>query len=387
MSRLLYPEYKVVMLGSGGVGKSMLTTKYMNGNFSDEYDPTIEDSYRKQCTVDNLTCVLEILDTAGQEEYAAMRDYQIRGGDCFVVVYSVDDMRTLHEAEAVIKKIYLIKETDNVPIVLVGNKCDLAECEREVSAKEGTELARRARSGFYEASARENIRVDDVFTQCVRRIKRLRKEAGPHSADIAGATPGQLSGHHLTQRKASTNTRSWIQRRKSVKGASTMPQAHQSLPEYYMSHHSMGPPPRHRSHTAPLSPTKRKVSDAYSLSPATPKRRSSSRLGAHSPEQPAVPEKDNRLARSSIRVVPLGQQASTTRAPSARPHTRRHTSHKCPPLPPLPPLEASPPAPAKRPAEQTVQSAAASIGNANTNKELPVPRRKRRLASSTCPIL
>ncbi|KAJ2614983.1 Ras GTPase [Coemansia sp. RSA 1365] len=158
----------------------MLTTKYMNGTFSDEYDPTIEDSYRKKCTVDDDTCVLEILDTAGQEEYAAMRDYHIRSGDCFVVVYSVADAQTLYEAEVIAKKIYAIKDIERVPIVLVGNKCDLAE--REVTTREGTEMARRIHSGFYEASARDNIRVVDVFTQCVRRIKRLRKEIEPQSA-------------------------------------------------------------------------------------------------------------------------------------------------------------------------------------------------------------
>ncbi|KAJ2507863.1 Ras GTPase ras2, partial [Coemansia sp. RSA 2049] len=99
MSHLLVPEYKVVMLGSGGVGKSMLTTKYINGTFSEEYDPTIEDSYRKQCDVDGEPCMLEILDTAGQEEYAAMRDYQIRTGDCFVIVYSITDLDSFEEAK------------------------------------------------------------------------------------------------------------------------------------------------------------------------------------------------------------------------------------------------------------------------------------------------
>ncbi|KAJ2908056.1 Ras GTPase, partial [Coemansia aciculifera] len=88
MKSMLIPEYKVVMLGTGGVGKSMLTTRFINGEFSHEYDPTIEDSYRKQCQIDGDLCVLDILDTAGQEEYAAMRDYHIRSGHGFIIVYS-----------------------------------------------------------------------------------------------------------------------------------------------------------------------------------------------------------------------------------------------------------------------------------------------------------
>ena len=69
-------EYKLVIVGGGGVGKSALTIQLIQNHFIDEYDPTIEDSYRKQVTIDDETCLLDILDTAGQEEYSAMRDQQ-----------------------------------------------------------------------------------------------------------------------------------------------------------------------------------------------------------------------------------------------------------------------------------------------------------------------
>lgn len=58
-------EYKIVVLGSGGVGKSALTVQFVQGVFVEKYDPTIEDSYRKQVEVDGQQCMLEILDTAG----------------------------------------------------------------------------------------------------------------------------------------------------------------------------------------------------------------------------------------------------------------------------------------------------------------------------------
>ena len=47
-------DYKVVILGSGGVGKSALCIQYIQGHFVDEYDPTIEDSYRKQVVISGL---------------------------------------------------------------------------------------------------------------------------------------------------------------------------------------------------------------------------------------------------------------------------------------------------------------------------------------------
>ena len=70
-------EYKLVVVGGGGVGKSALTIQLIQNHFVDEYDPTIEDSYRKQVTIDEEVCLLDILYTAGQEEYSAMRD-QVR---------------------------------------------------------------------------------------------------------------------------------------------------------------------------------------------------------------------------------------------------------------------------------------------------------------------
>lgn len=70
-------DYKMVIVGGGGVGKSALTIQLVQNHFVDEYDPTIEDSYMKQVTMDDETCLLDILDTAGQEEYSALRDHVI----------------------------------------------------------------------------------------------------------------------------------------------------------------------------------------------------------------------------------------------------------------------------------------------------------------------
>ena len=88
-------EYKLVVVGGGGVGKSALTIRLIQpDHFVDEYDPTIEDSYRKQVTIDEETCLLDILDTAGQEEYSVMRDGWFRNGDCFLLVFSATSRRS-----------------------------------------------------------------------------------------------------------------------------------------------------------------------------------------------------------------------------------------------------------------------------------------------------
>ena len=77
--------YKLVVVGAGGVGKSALTIQLIQNQFMEEYDPTIEDSYRKQVVVDKEACYLDILDTAGQEEYSAMKDQYMRTGEGFLI--------------------------------------------------------------------------------------------------------------------------------------------------------------------------------------------------------------------------------------------------------------------------------------------------------------
>lgn len=57
--------YKIVVVGSGGVGKSCITVRFVQGKFIKKYDPTIEDFYRKQIDVDGEAVMLDILDTAG----------------------------------------------------------------------------------------------------------------------------------------------------------------------------------------------------------------------------------------------------------------------------------------------------------------------------------
>lgn len=85
---------------AGGVGKSALTIQLIQNHFVDEYDPTIEDSYRKQVVIDGETCLLDILDTAGQEEYSAMRDQYMRTGEGFLCVFAIDNMKSFEDIDS-----------------------------------------------------------------------------------------------------------------------------------------------------------------------------------------------------------------------------------------------------------------------------------------------
>jgi len=178
-------EYKIVIVGGGGVGKSALTIRLIQNHFLDEYDPTIEDTYQKNCTIDNEECLLNILDTAGQEEYRSMRDQYMRNGQGFLVVYSIQNKASFAEVTALRNQINRVKEVSHAPVVIVGNKCDLEE-ERVVQKNEGEEVAKGFQCPFFETSAKSNINVETSFFQLVREIRKdstAMANSGSGSAD------------------------------------------------------------------------------------------------------------------------------------------------------------------------------------------------------------
>jgi len=185
-------EYKLVIVGGGGVGKSALTIQLIQNHFIDEYDPTIEDSYRKQVTIDEETSLLDILDTAGQEEYSAMRDQYMRTGQGFIMVFSITSRSSFDEINSFRDQILRVKDKDRVPMVLVGNKCDL-ESERQVTTSEGQALARTFSCPFLESSAKSRINVEDAFFAVVREIRKELSKPGPNGAKKEHKKKGKCS--------------------------------------------------------------------------------------------------------------------------------------------------------------------------------------------------
>lgn len=163
-------EYKLVVVGAGGVGKSALTIQLIQNHFVDEYDPTIEDSYRKQVVIDGETCLLDILDSAGQEEYSAMRDQYMRTGEGFLIVFAVNNRKSFEDFNLYWSQIFRVKDTDEVPMVLVGNKIDLPE--RTVATADGLAMAKSSDIPYIETSAKTRHGVDDAFYTLVREIRK-----------------------------------------------------------------------------------------------------------------------------------------------------------------------------------------------------------------------
>ncbi|XP_015514622.1 ras-like protein 2 [Neodiprion pinetum] len=170
--------YKLVVVGGGGVGKSAITIQFIQSYFVTDYDPTIEDSYTKQCVIDDTPAKLDILDTAGQEEFSAMREQYMRSGEGFLLVFSVADHSSFDEMFKFHRQILRVKDRDEFPMLMVGNKADL-DHQRTVSMEEAQNLARQLKIPYIECSAKLRMNVDQAFHELVRIVRKFQLSERP----------------------------------------------------------------------------------------------------------------------------------------------------------------------------------------------------------------
>lgn len=165
---------KVVVFGFEATGKSSLVGMFVNKMFR-KYSPE-DEFYEQEVVVDGVETLVEILDSAGGErKFLSMHDLYIKNGEGFVIVYSISAMESFKDCiERKMEQIFRVKGKRDVPLVLVGNKCDL-EDSRQVSRSQGESMARLYGCSFYETSAKTGENVDGVFMDIARQI--LKKKS------------------------------------------------------------------------------------------------------------------------------------------------------------------------------------------------------------------
>ena len=146
----------------------------------ENYEPTKADNYRKKTVVSGEQCQIDILDTAGQEDYAVVRDNYFRTGEGFLCVFSLTERETFETMRDFREQILRVKIDEQIPIILVGNKVDIRD-QRMVTADEASALAQSWGVQYEETSAKTKLNVDKIYYDLVIQIKR-RKEAasGPN---------------------------------------------------------------------------------------------------------------------------------------------------------------------------------------------------------------
>ena len=123
----------------------------------------------KQCLIDNQIAQLEILDSAGQEEFKPMREQYMRVGEGFLLVFSLTDRHSLEECYKLHRDIIRIKDSDHVPMLLIGNKLDIRQTDLDIHARNA---AIAMRIPYFETSARTRYNIDEVFMELVRQIRK-----------------------------------------------------------------------------------------------------------------------------------------------------------------------------------------------------------------------
>ena len=161
-------DIKIITLGNSAVGKSSFILKYIDNSFTLYYTATlgIDFKQKKIKLKDGRDVRLRIFDTAGQERYKSVSASFIKKADGVILIYDIGDLESFEAVENWIKSIREIGK-DKLPIILVGNKCDLSDDKRQVSLKEGQDKANEFNIPFYETSCKEGINIKEVFEKLI----------------------------------------------------------------------------------------------------------------------------------------------------------------------------------------------------------------------------
>lgn len=175
-----YPKHrKVAILGSRSVGKSSLACRFVEGVFVDSYYPTIENTFTKDIMIKNQHFMTEIIDTAGQDEYSILNSKHFIGIHGYMLVYSVASKASFDMIGVIRDKILQHTGHTWLPIIIVGNKCDLRPEQRQVTVEEGKKLAADWNAAYIEASARYDENVTQAFQNLIIQVEKGEKPDEP----------------------------------------------------------------------------------------------------------------------------------------------------------------------------------------------------------------
>jgi len=160
------PEFKLVLVGDGGVGKTTLVKRHLTGEFEKKYIPTLGVEVNPLKFVTQYgPIIFNVWDTAGQEKFGGLRDGYYIKGQCAIIMFDVTSRITYKNVPNWHRDIARVCE--NIPIVLVGNKVDVKD--RQVKARQ-IQFHRKRNLQYYDVSARSNYNFEKPFLWLARRL-------------------------------------------------------------------------------------------------------------------------------------------------------------------------------------------------------------------------
>ena len=159
-------EFKLILVGDGGVGKTTFVKRHLTGEFEKMYSPTAGAVIHPLLFHTNrgpiqFTC----WDTAGQEKLGGLRDGYYILGQCAIIMFDVTSRITYKNVPNWHRD--LVRVCGDIPIVLCGNKVDIKD--RKVKAKQ-IAFHRKKNVHYYDISAKSNYNFEKPFLYLARRM-------------------------------------------------------------------------------------------------------------------------------------------------------------------------------------------------------------------------
>jgi Ras-related protein Rab-8A len=158
---------KILLIGDSSVGKTSITMRFVNNNFSPSFITTIGiDFVSKIINSSEHKVKLQIWDTAGQERFRTITTSYFKGANIIVIIYDVCAESTFDNIKYWMDTIKN-SSCDYTGIMLVGNKIDI-ESSRQVSYNDGFNLAQKYNIPFFECSAKKGTNIDSIFEEAAK---------------------------------------------------------------------------------------------------------------------------------------------------------------------------------------------------------------------------
>lgn len=160
------PEFKLILVGDGGVGKTTFVKRHLSGEFEKKYVATLGVEVHPLVFHTNRGPIkFNCWDTAGQEKFGGLRDGYYIQGECAIIMFDVTSRITYRDVPNWHRD--LVRVCDNIPIVLCGNKVDIKD--RKVKAKQIV-FHRKKNLQYYDISAKSNYNFEKPFLWLARKI-------------------------------------------------------------------------------------------------------------------------------------------------------------------------------------------------------------------------
>jgi len=182
-------KYKIVFLGDQSVGKTSLITRFMYDTFDETYATTIGIDFLSKTMYleEGKTVRLQLWDTAGQERFRSLIPSYIRDSHVAVICYDITNKKSFLNLDKWIKDVK-VERGDDVVIVLVGNKLDLASTKRQVSVEEVEQLHNKIGSKFFiETSTKANHNVKLLFKKIAQSLPDFNNDENDENREPANA--------------------------------------------------------------------------------------------------------------------------------------------------------------------------------------------------------